>query len=171
MKAQLIFSQLTSPVVKLSEMFRSCEMEAKLVAAPEIMVAVYDASGNIAQKLVFQGTGDKKSWFSKANLISTTSWDLRTSTVPLNYFSINGDEGSGRRFYINKSWAGCPNDYGYLMVSCGRKNGNPACTNYETVNPAGCLCKIVYSTGNSYGRYGTSQMAQGSAFEILVKSQ
>ena len=151
-------------------MFRSCEMEAKLVGAQEIKVAVYDASGNVAEQLVFQGTGDKKSWFSKENLISTTSWDLRTSTGPFNQFSINGHEGSGRRFYINRSWGGCPNDNGYLMVSCGRQIGKPACTNYESVTPAGSICKILYSTGNSYGRFGTSQVVEASAIEILVKS-
>ena len=147
-------------------MYRSCDLEAKLIGAEEVMFVVYDSEGSIAERLVFRGTGDKKSWFSKANLLSTTYWEL---TGPFNYFSINGHGPSGRRFYINKSWAGCPNDYGHIVVSCASQNGNPACTNYETVTPAGCLCKIMYSTLKVPGRYGTKQVALASAIEIHAK--
>ena len=147
-------------------MYRSCDLDAKLMRAEEVMFVVYDSEGIIFDRLVFQGTGDKKSWFSKENLLSTTYWEI---TEPFNHFSINGDEGSGRRFYINRNWGGCPNDKGYLMVSCGRQIGKPACTNYESVTPAGSICKILYSTLKVSSRCATGQFATASAIEIFAK--
>ena len=147
-------------------MYRDCDLDAKLIGAEEIMVVLYDLEGAVAEKLVFKGTEDTKSWFGENNLVSTTSWDI---TGPFNFYSLDGHDPSGRRFYINRSWGGCPNDQGYLMVSCGRQNGKPACSNYESVTPAGSICKIVHTTGPSYGRYGTSQTTEASAIEIHVK--
>ena len=84
---------MTASQVKTNKMFRSPDFEEKLKAASEIIVAVLDARGDLAAELHFRGTGDMKSWFSKANLISSGNWNLGNT---FNFFSIDGHVDSGK---------------------------------------------------------------------------
>ena len=70
--------------------------------------------------MMFDATGsDKLSWFSQDKLTGTLPWaDIKG---PHNYFSIEGDPGNGRRFFINKAYGGCPGDVGWMVI------GGPPC--------------------------------------------
>ena len=152
--------------VKVDDMYRSEELHGKLESATQIMVVIYDSAGNVAQKLKFMGTGDKYSWFARDNLQSTDSWNMNGG---YNFFSMAGHEDIGRKFYINRSYGGCHNDWGYLLVACSKPNGDAACTNYESV-PCGRLCKIMFTSTGKAGKYGTNDFAEGSAMEIYVSA-
>lgn len=70
--------------------------------------------------MMFDATGsDKLSWFSRDKLTGTLPWaDIKGSS---NYFSIKGDTGNSRRFFINKAYGGCPGDEGWMAI------GGPNC--------------------------------------------
>uniref|UniRef100_A0A1I8G039 S9 family peptidase n=1 Tax=Macrostomum lignano TaxID=282301 RepID=A0A1I8G039_9PLAT len=55
-------------------------------------------------------------WFSRSRLVSSYPFkiDPKQST---NYFSIDGDAGQNRRFFVSFSGGGCDNDRGFWMVS------------------------------------------------------
>ncbi|CAH1272771.1 SELP [Branchiostoma lanceolatum] len=67
-------------------------------------------------ELIFDGENtDKFSWFSPARLISSPWGDINTETN--NFFSITGDANRLRTFFISRSYASCPYDYGWLVLA------------------------------------------------------
>ncbi|XP_035700082.1 uncharacterized protein LOC118432567 [Branchiostoma floridae] len=65
--------------------------------------------------IIFNAHGSNRdNWFSKDRLISSPWTDLKTA--PANFFSIQGDDRHGRRFFINRSYGGCAHDWGWLIV-------------------------------------------------------
>ena len=83
-----------------------------------VKFAFYDEDKEVAH-VVFDGKNtDVKNWFAKKNVL-TSSWPDLTSKQSYNYFSIDGHYVASRhdrRFFINKSYAGCPKDLGYMVV-------------------------------------------------------
>ncbi|CAC5403521.1 unnamed protein product [Mytilus coruscus] len=64
--------------------------------------------------MTFNGRNtDKMNWFSKANLADSSFNDLESCST-FNFFSITGN--SQRKFYVNKSYHGCPGDDGWFVV-------------------------------------------------------
>ena len=88
--------------------------------------------GGVSKKqLIFDASGtDKLNWFSVGKLNSSSWTDIKNE--PRNFFSIEGDCGSGqdcRSFFINREHAGCENDAGWLMtagVLCAYEKGPKA---------------------------------------------
>ncbi|XP_068726004.1 uncharacterized protein [Montipora capricornis] len=82
----------------------------------EARVALYKG-GSLVKELMFDAKGtDKLNWFAKSKLTGTLPWnDIEKETT--NYFAIEGDPGNNRRFFINRSYGGCPNDMGWMVVS------------------------------------------------------
>ena len=68
------------------------------------------------KELKFDAKGsDKLNWFSLSRL-SQSSWtDMKTQ--PNNFFSIRGDPGNGRHFFINSVYGGCPKDAGWMVIT------------------------------------------------------
>ena len=68
------------------------------------------------KELKFNAKGsDKLNWFSLSRL-SQSSWtDMKTQ--PNNFFSIRGDPGNGRHFFINSVYGGCPKDAGWMVIT------------------------------------------------------
>ena len=68
------------------------------------------------KELKFDAKGsDKLNWFSLSRL-SQSSWtDMKTQ--PNNVFSIRGDPGNGRHFFINSVYAGCSKDVGWMVIT------------------------------------------------------
>ncbi|XP_052078091.1 uncharacterized protein LOC127716016 isoform X1 [Mytilus californianus] len=56
---------------------------------------------------------DKMNWFSRANLADSSFNDLESCST-FNFFSITGN--SRRKFFVNKSYHGCPGDDGWFVV-------------------------------------------------------
>lgn len=160
-------SALAVPRAKTENMYRSGDMEAKLQGASEVMMVIYSMESDVVDALVYQGTGDMKSWLAENNLMSTVSWDIQGG---FNFYSVDGHTDVGRVFYINNFYSGCPNDQGYFGLICGKSDGNVPCAGWEDI-PDGYLCKIMYSTtiGKSVWNDG-NRFAIGSAFELYVRS-
>lgn len=85
----------------------------------EARVALFKG-GSVVKEMMFDATGsDKLSWFSRDKLTGTLPWaDIKGSS---NFFSIIGDTGNSRRFFINKAYGGCPGDEGWMVI------GGPNC--------------------------------------------
>ncbi|XP_078603946.1 uncharacterized protein LOC144877774 [Branchiostoma floridae x Branchiostoma japonicum] len=108
-----------------------------------VKVELETSSGSV--ELVFDGRNtDKFNWFSKARLLSSPWNDI--DTEPQNFFSIEGSQTYKRYFYINRSWGGCPQDYGWLVVADEGSDG--ACAWERT--PDDQLPYILYSLEGHY---------------------
>ncbi|KAK7503731.1 hypothetical protein BaRGS_00004854 [Batillaria attramentaria] len=71
----------------------------------------------------FNGRGSTSTdWFSENRVLNTSWTDLRTQ--PHNFFSIAGDPGNNRRFFMEHSYGGCAADSGWLVVV----EGDDGCT-------------------------------------------
>ena len=76
-------------------------------------------TGTVVEKFIqFDLSGSTPtSWFAPERHTSSSWTDLPTSPT----FDNGGNQafriGSGRTFYINRVWSGCPNDRGWLMIS------------------------------------------------------
>jgi hypothetical protein len=105
-------------------------------------VVVYNGEeegGSAAFSIPVASSTNISSWFSAGNIKSST-WTDMTPTGTYNFFSIQGDNVpgmGGRRWFVNKSYAGCPADTGWLGVIY---NGTEGCaweTQWSTSPPAG----------------------------------
>ncbi|KAK7488060.1 hypothetical protein BaRGS_00020651 [Batillaria attramentaria] len=100
-------------------------------------------------------------WFRRDRLVDSSWPDL--STESQNYFSIAGHARAdlGRRFFINKSYAGCPYDFGWLALI----DVNDVCDWGKTSSTP----KILYSPGSSYVHWGKGAEAVADVMTISVK--
>ncbi|VDI54133.1 Hypothetical predicted protein [Mytilus galloprovincialis] len=58
-------------------------------------------------------------WFDKNNLVDSSFNDLAPCST-FNFFSIDGHvikNSLGRRFFINRSYHGCAQDYGWFVIA------------------------------------------------------
>ena len=83
---------MTVAEVNTKEMFRDEQIAEKLENARQVMVVIYDADRNVAETILFKGTGDSKSWFSKDTMVSNYNWEISGN---FNFFSIDGHADSG----------------------------------------------------------------------------
>ncbi|KAM7430353.1 Saccharopine dehydrogenase [Porites harrisoni] len=81
----------------------------------EARVVLYKG-GKVMKELKFDAKGsDKLNWFSLSRLTQSSWTDMKTQ--PNNFFSIRGDPGNGRHFFINSVYAGCPKDAGWMVIT------------------------------------------------------
>ena len=72
--------------------------------------------GKLMKELKFNAKGsDKLNWFSFSRLNQSSWTDMKTQ--PNNFFSIRGDPGNGRHFFINSVYGGCPKDVGWIVIT------------------------------------------------------
>ncbi|EDO41961.1 predicted protein [Nematostella vectensis] len=57
---------------------------------------------------------NKMNWFSSSRLVDSPWSDL--GKEPKNFFTIKGDTANNRHFLINRSYGGCPMDFGWLVT-------------------------------------------------------
>ena len=68
------------------------------------------------KELKFNAKGSNKlNWFSLSRLTQSSWTDMKTQ--PNNFFSIRGDPGNGRHFFINSVYGGCPKDVGWMVIT------------------------------------------------------
>ncbi|KAJ7375837.1 Saccharopine dehydrogenase [Desmophyllum pertusum] len=83
----------------------------------EARVVLY-TGGNQVKELKFDAVGsDKLNWFTNEKLQAGSSWFADIQAGPRNYFSIQGDGGINRDFFINKNYGGCEADAGWLVIT------------------------------------------------------
>ncbi|XP_076106145.1 uncharacterized protein LOC143074683 [Mytilus galloprovincialis] len=107
----------------------------------QVKLVVYQ-DGMEKSFLHFDGTGtDKINWFSQEGLLNSSYSDLKTASPDVNgyHFAVEGYSRVRRRFFVSKSFGGCSEDFGWLLVSGGFDG---ACS-YEPAN----TLTILYSTG------------------------
>ncbi|XP_070568448.1 uncharacterized protein [Ptychodera flava] len=124
------------------------------IGVTEVKVALY-TGGKEKASLLFNGiSSDKESWFSNERLRSSP-WDDLMDTKLENgkdgqYFSVAGDDGINRHFYINNNYGGCGNDAGWLVVV---DDGSTVCNWSEYADKPyfmyGSNSKVTYESGNA----------------------
>ncbi|XP_078693842.1 von Willebrand factor D and EGF domain-containing protein-like isoform X3 [Branchiostoma floridae x Branchiostoma belcheri] len=78
-----------------------------------VRIVLEASTGDV--ELILNGENtDKFNWFSQSRLISSPWNDINTE--PKNFFSVAGDAGNLRTFFISRSYNGCPQDYGWLVL-------------------------------------------------------
>ena len=99
------------------QVFRDSGIESKLENAKTIKFLVYNFEKSaIVSEIDFYGGQTLLNWFSWSNYNYSSLWILEApTTVWGSHFRIRGDY--GRVFLINKSYNGCPNDFGWLVVA------------------------------------------------------
>ncbi len=85
-------------------------------------------------------------WFAQSRLLSSSWTDIVSETK--NYFSIEGHDTLKRRFFINRSYGGCPEDYGWLVVA----TPGGGC-DWELATPG---ARILYAPGDTYINWTTA---------------
>jgi hypothetical protein len=87
-------------------------------APTEVKVVLFNGGQEMARFVFNALESNNTSWFAEENLISSPYTDISSP----NYFSILGDQQQRnsdnveRNFFISSSYAGCPEDYGWLVV-------------------------------------------------------
>ena len=99
--------------------------------------------GTEVASLKFNAIGtDNLSWFSQDKLVQSPWTDLKTATN-LQVFRIN----AGRTFEISDRYDGCPNDYGWLLIT------KSYCT-WETRLPQASILYSKLDTSVNWNQYG-----------------
>jgi hypothetical protein len=122
-------------------------------------VNVYRAGSNVAFAKFSVGGTSKLSWFSQNTLVSSPWTDL---SLP-NFFSIDGDAVNGRRWFVNASSGGCPNDTGWLAVDMQ----SSACTWDHVQAPA---LSILYSNETTRTNWNNAaSVGSADTFVVFVR--
>jgi hypothetical protein len=84
------------------------------VIVNEARVAVY-GEGSVQAFMHFNASGSTRdSWFDFSRLVGSSWGDIGSG---FNFFSMDGDAGIGRRWFVNRNYGGCNLDTGWLVVS------------------------------------------------------
>ncbi|KAK3102210.1 hypothetical protein FSP39_009614, partial [Pinctada imbricata] len=113
-----------------------------------VKVSVYKDSME-KMYMIFDGTGsDNEDWFTGSKLLNSSFQDIDEMRSNAKHFSVRGDDTSGvvRRFFINRRYAGCAGDNGWLVVTDANK---PTKCDVDKVTVA----TVFYSTKNAYDMY------------------
>ena len=134
------------------------------VVVKEARAHAYEGN-TLAKFWKFDATATTKlAWFDPARLTASSYLDL---LPPFNYFSILGDDPAGRRFYINRNYAGCPGDLGWLNLD----TAPDPCT-WETHNGDPAV-RILYAPGTTLINWTTEADADtlgvGDVFAVFVR--
>ncbi|KAJ7321479.1 Saccharopine dehydrogenase [Desmophyllum pertusum] len=101
--------------------------------------------GNQVKELKFDAVGsDKLNWFTSEKLRGDSSWFADIQFGPRNYFSIQGHGGANRDFFINKKYAGCEEDFGWLVITGTACDWEKAsASKHHTVQQTGCFSQLA----------------------------
>lgn len=132
----------------------------------QVKFALYFENREVAF-IIFDGTGsDYINWFDKTRVIASSYSDL-TSTGTYNYFSFAGHERGNfhyRRFFVNKSYAGCPGDLGWLDVADVGTSG--PCD----MDKHAALPQFLYSSINAADQWERGRYGRADYMAIFVKT-
>lgn len=128
----------------------------------QVKVAMYKNS-TLVINLIFdnQSNDTNVSWFSKDRLASSSFTDLTLPNQTFNFFSIDGDASVVRRFYINKSYDGCSDDYGWMVIY----EAGPRC-DYENEME---YPYFAYMPNNIFERWEKGVFQSADVFAIFVR--
>jgi len=139
------------------------ENEWTLLAPKYVKYGLYEDNREVGY-LVFDGAGsDIKSWFAASRLLDSR-WPTMTPAATYNVFSIDGyvDYAFCRRFHINRSYGGCSNDIGYLVVI--DIQGNCNWDTHET------FPQFLYAKDNTYTNWGKEDFGRADYIAVFISS-
>ncbi|XP_056000852.1 uncharacterized protein LOC125656393 isoform X1 [Ostrea edulis] len=111
----------------------------------------------------FNGQGSNyMNWFHRGRVLKSSWIDLRRNGR-FNFFSMKKEQRHGRHFFINKSYGGCPNDKGWLVVM-DAKGSKPCRWEKQRRYP-----QFLYSKGNKYGRWRSMRYGKADVLNIYIK--
>ncbi|XP_045165942.2 uncharacterized protein LOC123529611 [Mercenaria mercenaria] len=130
-----------------------------------VKFAFYDEDREVAHVILNGKNSDINNWFDKTRVLSS-SWPDLTSKHTYNYFSIAGHympKRHDRRFFINRSYAGCPKDLSHMVV-------------INSVTPAVCQWdshatypQFLYSKINSVDFFDRRMFGTADYMAIFIK--
>lgn len=154
------------------ERSRACHYRDKVVSdwsslgVQYVKFALFEENREVVH-VMFNGVGsDVINWFDKTRVVSS-SWSDLTAQHSYNIFSIAGHDGQNfkRRFHINRSYNGCDEDIGHLVVS-------------DVGTSSGCLWDIhpvypqfLYSKINSADHWNRRQFGRADYMAIFVRTE
>lgn len=128
-------------------------------AIGEVALAVFK-SGQMMKYLVFDGMNtNHMDWFTELKLKSSSWTDIKGN---VQFFSIPGDGGNSRRFFINHRYANCPRDQGWLVAS---EHQNHPC-GWESVKT---YPLFLYSNSSHFENWSHGQVAEADVIAVFVK--
>lgn len=127
-------------------------------------VSVFSGGQEVAF-ILFDAAGTTKSdVFSAANVIGSTWTDLGDGG---NHFSIAGDAGLDRHWFVNNSYGGCASDVGQLLLLDGRTG---ACPWESSRSGAGLADRaFLYSAASTEVNWTTGNIGVGDVFMVSVE--
>ncbi|KAH3787620.1 hypothetical protein DPMN_165746 [Dreissena polymorpha] len=129
-----------------------------------VKFALYKDGLEVAH-IIFKAEGSTfTNWFDKANVVAS-SWTDLTSTATYIFFSIDGftENTFERRFYINRSHGGCPNDIGHFAAI---DTTNADCPMDKHV----CLPQFIYSETNFADLWGKERFGRADYMAVYISS-
>ncbi|MDF2231411.1 hypothetical protein P2H44_02485 [Albimonas sp. CAU 1670] len=133
----------------------------------EVRTAFYNAAGVELAYIAFDPTGETRvSFFSAANVLSSSWTDL--TSVAHNYFSVAGDSGLDRHWFVETQYGGCANDTGHMAVLDYR--ASPVCGWETTANAAiGDTSRgLVYAASSEDQNWTSGQVGYADVFAVTV---
>jgi hypothetical protein len=101
--------------------------------------------------LAFSGlTTDKNAWFGQATLTGS-SWTDLAAGAP-DFFSVAGDVGNGRSWFVSGSSGACANDTGWFVVS-GNSGATPKPCAWDQA--PGADTRIIFSNQPTLTNWNT----------------
>lgn len=114
--------------------FKDSWVDTNWSMVQSVRVSMYTAGNEVAY-LEFNAAGTTKSdFFALANLTGS-SWS--DTGVPNNFFSIAGDAGINRHWFVERNYGGCGVDRGWMVVLDNTSGGGFVCDWSTAYNPAG----------------------------------
>ncbi|XP_035676194.1 von Willebrand factor D and EGF domain-containing protein-like [Branchiostoma floridae] len=126
-----------------------------------VKIVLEASTGDV--ELIFNGENtDKYNWFSLARLVSSPWNDVHTE--PNNFFSIAGHDIHLRTFFISRSYAGCPLDFGWLVLAEGT-----ACTWEQTSSNQRPY--ILFSPTTTYVNWNDANVGKADRMVIYIDTE
>lgn len=130
-----------------------------------VTVGMYQAGAEEAYMTFSAGTG-KLDFYSAANLTATSYTDLSSGSFSGNFFSEQGDQAFGRRWFVeNTYFGGCSKDAGWFVVV--DKDHSGIC-NWQRSNENADGRAFLYATGNTMQNWNSANVGTADVFAVTV---
>ncbi|XP_072039431.1 IgGFc-binding protein-like [Amphiura filiformis] len=126
----------------------------------EVQVVLYSAAGEELLQMTFNGQDSTKyNWMSEDRLIDSSYNDITTQ----NFFSVQGDAGSDRRFFVNRNSGSCTSSSGWMVMVEG-----DTC---DWEQEPGYLPAFLYSNIDTYNNWNNfDDVGEADIFAIYIRT-